>query len=176
MLKRSGSSLAAYMNINQMRFYIVRIRDWFDYKWCCFSGKILGAIAVRNSCDLKLPPFVPNRVLAQDHFSRSLGSSSGFEVSPALLLHVRQRSEANFKRSVRRITESGTIIWLSSGSLPTQRGSVMVYNISPDLQFGWHVTFLKKTRWQIEKVTSTSRAQVKALQDFGRDSFKDSGS
>jgi hypothetical protein len=43
----------------------------------------------------------------------------------------------------------------------------MVYNVTPDIKFGWHVTFLKKASWQIGKVTFTSKALVEALRDSG---------
>jgi hypothetical protein len=49
---------------------LIRIRDWFDNKWCYFSGKTLGALGVSKFCDLTLPPFVPNRVIKQDHCTR----------------------------------------------------------------------------------------------------------
>src|SRR5687767_8062252 len=120
--------------INQYRpaeLYVIRIRDFFDYKWCYFSGKTLGAVAVSKLCDLTLPPFVPNRVIAQDHYERVRTKSSVYEVSDAAPLHIRQPSEANFKRFIRRTTNDGTAIWFSSGSRTTARGSMMVYNVTP---------------------------------------------
>ena len=156
--------------INQYRpaeAYVIRIRDFFDYKWCYFSGKTLGAVGVSKFCDLTLPPFVPNRVISQDHYQR-VGTSSGvYEVSDAPPLHIHQPSEANFKRFIRRTTNDGTAIWFSSGSRATGRGSIMVYNVTPDIKFGWHITFLKKAGWQIGKVTFTSKALVEALRDSG---------
>lgn len=147
--------------------YVIRIRDWFDYKWCYFSGKRLGAFGVSNFGDLTLPPFVPNRVLAQEHYDRKSMSDGIYELSDAPQLHIRQTSGANFNRFIRRSTNNGTIIWFSSGSHSTGRGSMMVYNVSPEIKFGWHVTFLKKTEWQIEKVSFTSRSAVEALRNLG---------
>jgi len=147
--------------------YVIRIRDFFDYKWCYFSGKTLGALGVSKFCDLTLPSFVPNRVISQDHYHR-VGTNLGvYEASDAPSLHIHQRSEANFKRFIRRTTNDGTAIWFSSGSRATGRGSIMVYNVTPDIKFGWHVTFLKKASWQIGKVTFTSRTLVEALRDSG---------
>lgn len=145
--------------------YVIRIRDWFDYKWCYFSGKALGAVGVSKFCDLTLPPFVPNRVIAQQHYNRV--AIKKYELSNASPLHIRQRSEENFKRFIRRTTNDGTIIWFSSGSRATGRGSIMVYNVSPEMKFGWHATFLKKAKWQLEKATFTSKALVEALRDSG---------
>ena len=145
--------------------YVVRIRDWFDYKWCYFSGKMIGAVSLHKFVDLTLPPFVPNRVVSQDHYGRV--AARLYEASDAPPLHIRQSSEENFKRFIRRTTNDGTAIWVSTGSKATGRGSVMVYNVSPDMKQGWHVTFLRKADWQIEKVTFTSKAIVESLLKMG---------
>jgi hypothetical protein len=147
--------------------YVIRIRDFFDYKWCYFSGKTFGAVGVSKFCDLTLPPFVPNRIISQDHYKR-VGTSGGiYEASHALPLHRYQTSEENFKRFIRRTTNDGTAFWFSSGSQKAGRGSIMVYNVTPDIKFGWHITLLKKAGWQIEKVTFTSKALVEALRSSG---------
>ena len=154
--------------------YIIHIRDWFDYKWCYFSGKTFGALGVSKFCDLTLPPFVPNRVLAQDHYARIQVDGDVYELSDAPPLHIEQTSEANFKRFIRRTTNDGIIIWFSSGSILTGRGSIMVYNVTPNIKFGWHVTFVKKVKWQIEKVTFTSMSLIKSLRDSGFKKFQNS--
>lgn len=145
--------------------YIIRIRDWFDYKWCYFSGKTLGALGVSNFGDLTLPPFVPNRVVTQDHYDQI--TDGVYQASDAPPLHIHQTSEANFKRSIRRTMDDGTAIWISSGSKATGRGSAMVYNVSPEMKFGWHTTFLRKADWQIEKVTFASKAIIEGLLKLG---------
>jgi hypothetical protein len=117
-------------------FYVVRIRDWFDYKWCYFTGKVLGAVGVSRFPDLTLPPFVPNRVLSQDHYDRVGPDGLEYERSDAPPLHIHQHSESNFRRFIRRITNDGTFLWYSNGSLASCRGSMMVYNVSPEIKFG----------------------------------------
>ena len=145
--------------------YVTRIRDWFDYKWCYFSGKMIGAVSLHKFVDLTLPPFVPNRVVSQDHYDEI--AQGVYEASDAPPLHIRQTSEANFQRFIRRTTNNGTLIWISTGSKASGRGSVMVYNVSPDMKQGWHVTFLRKADWQIEKVTFTSKAIIESLLKMG---------
>jgi hypothetical protein len=147
--------------------YVIRIRDFFDYKWCYFSGKKLGAAGVSSFGDLTLPPFVPNRVISQDHYDRVGTSGDVYKASDSAPLHILQPSEANFKRFIRRTMNNGTAIWISGGSRATGRGSIMVYNVTPEIKFGWHATFLKKAGWQIEKVTFTSKALVEGLRDSG---------
>ncbi len=45
---------------------------------------------------------------------------------------------------------------------------MMVYHVMPNLKFGWHVTFMKKTEWQFEKITFTSKPVVEALRKSGQ--------
>lgn len=148
--------------------YTTRIRDWFDYKWCYFSGKTLGALGVSKWTELTLPPFVPNRVLGQHHYDRVSPDLDLYEQTDAPPLHIHQESAANFQRFIRRTTNDGTLFWFSSGSAASGRGSIMVYHVMPDLKFGWHVTFMKKAEWQIENVTFTSRPIVEALRKSGQ--------
>ena len=148
--------------------YIVRIRDCFDYKWCYFSGKAIREMGFSDFRGLTLPPFVPNRVLSQDHYVLEATSGDDYEPSEAPPLHVYQSSASNMKRFVRRIMPNGAMIWFSSGSKSTGRGSVMVYSVfSSNLKFGWHITLLKKSEWQIDKVTFTSRSLVEGLRRIG---------
>ena len=148
--------------------YVIRIRDCFDYKWCYFSGKSLGAIGVSDFCNLTLPPFVPNRVLSQDHYVRTAMDALVYKPSDAHPIHIHQASEANHKRFIRRTMNDGIMMWYSSGSMTTGRGSIMVYSVfSSTLKFGWHVTLLKKSEWQIDKITFTSRSLVEGLRALG---------
>ena len=148
-------------------FYVIRIRNWFDYKWCYFTGKVVGAAGVSRFRDLTLPPFVPNRVLSQDHHDRIGTDGLEYARSDARPLHIRQPSEANFRRLIRRTTNDGTMLWCSSGNMATGRGSMMVYHVSPEIKFGWHVTFLKKSDWQIDKVSFTSKSLIERLRETG---------
>ena len=149
-----------------VEIYVVGIRDWFDYKWCGFTGKTLGALGVWNN-DLTLPPFVPGRVISQEHYQRCVGDGGIYEESDAAPLHIHQPSEANFKRYARKAVDNGTLIWFSSGSIATGRGSIMVYNVTPDTECGWHVMFQRKRVWQIERVTNISKTVVEMLRDAG---------
>ena len=149
--------------------YATRIRDWFDSKWCYFSGKTLGVIGVWQWADLTLPPFVPKRVLSQYHYkcvSPKLGLYDQTDPPP---LHIHQGSAENLNRFIRRTTNDGTLFWFSSGSAASGRGSLMVYHVTPDLKFGWHVTFMKKADWQIEKVRFISKPIIESLRKSGQE-------
>src|SRR5882762_8544429 len=55
---------------------LVKIDNWFGSNWLGFSGKAVGAIGIWNkpynrpADDLRIPPFVPNRVVSQRKFSK----------------------------------------------------------------------------------------------------------
>lgn len=49
-------------------FFLIKIDGWFGPNWLAFSGKVLGLLGVWNR-PLRVPPFVPNRVISQHVFS-----------------------------------------------------------------------------------------------------------
>lgn len=61
-----------HIGIKPAEVYTVRIRDWFDSKWCYFSGQTLGTLGISDFANLTLPSFVPNRVMRQDHYLNPL--------------------------------------------------------------------------------------------------------
>jgi hypothetical protein len=66
--------------------YVVRVRNWFDYKWVGFGGKVIGAVG-RFPAELTIPPFKPNRVLLESTFSRN-PSGEYAQVHDAAKLHI----------------------------------------------------------------------------------------
>src|SRR5580692_2534508 len=54
---------------------LIKIDNYFSSKWLGFSGKTLGALGVwhnpsyHSANDVRIPPFVPNRVVSQRRFS-----------------------------------------------------------------------------------------------------------
>ena len=147
--------------------YVVRIRNWFDYRWCHFSGKSLGALGVSIFATSHCLPSC--RIASCPRITTSAATdSNAYEPSDAPPLHIHQRSEANQRRFIRRTMNNGAMMWFSSASMATGRGSLMVYCVfSSNLKFGWHITLMKKAEWQIDKVTFTSRPLVEGLRDLG---------
>src|SRR5208283_2277291 len=46
---------------------VIKIDNFFGWRWLRFSGKWLGLLSIRNK-KLNVPPFVPNRVVSQKTF------------------------------------------------------------------------------------------------------------
>jgi hypothetical protein len=108
------------------RLYIVRIDNWFGPKWMHFAGTLTvgkyAAIGVHKT-RLHVPPFVPNRVVAE----RVLRGPDYEETVAAAPLHIECPSKQALKRRIADIDEDAAFIWFSSESEVQKRGSVMVY-------------------------------------------------
>ena len=51
-------------------YYLVKLDSWFGDKWLGFSNKLMGTAAVHYHRTLRVPPFVPARVISQRFFRR----------------------------------------------------------------------------------------------------------
>ena len=52
-----------------------RVDNWFGDKWLKFAGKAVGALGIWDRHNAIVPPFVPNRISAQTHFTATAGDS-----------------------------------------------------------------------------------------------------
>ena len=141
--------------------YVVRIRNWFDYKWVGFGGKVGGAVGV-HSTELIIPPFKPSRVLSEGTFSRN-SSGDYARVQSAARLHIDIPSESNLRRKIQAVSESGVFIWYSSNSRPNLRGSLMVYKSLHDGAEGWYAAFKKTDVWRISRQQGIGREELAML-------------
>ena len=142
--------------------YLLKIDHWFDFKWKEFEGKMLGALGSWNSEFLRLPPFIPDRVVDQVRYERVEGT---YEVIPGRQVHVYQSSGENITGQGRLVGSWWTrmFIWFSGGSRDSQRGSLMLYFIEKENSKSVYVSFLKKKQWQIFKTDGISRNEAKHL-------------
>lgn len=166
-MRSNGSFLDALLNTSLQRSTQHGYETGLTTSGATFPGR-RSVRSVSKFADLTLPPFVPKRVLRQHHYDRVSPDLELYAQTDAPPLHIVQESAANFQRFIRRTTNDGTLFWFSSGSAASERGSIMVYHVMPDVEFGWHVTLMKKAGWQIEKVTFISKAVVEALRKSGQ--------
>ena len=78
-------------NYAPKEFLIIRIDNWFDWKWLRFSGKVLGAAGFSNKI-LTVPPFVPSRVCWQQRYQHVVATDS-YERVESGIHRYRQRGE-----------------------------------------------------------------------------------
>ena len=141
--------------------YLIRIDRWFDAKWRNFSGKVLGALGVWSRA-ITIPPFHPNRVLGETHFSAA-PYSDGFAPTPAAPLHIAQASTQNLTRFISRVSPSAVFFWYSSSTLSLDRGSFMLYRTDQDDVFSWYASFHRTSEWRLDRHRGISPDEVQHL-------------
>ena len=151
-----NTSLQSYI---PNEIFVFKIDNWFDFKWQSFSGNTMGAVGVWHN-ELRIPPFIPNRVLEQKYFKRFGETYNEREYGN---LHVYQQSDANFNRKITLVSNSGLFLWFSGNTKNNLRGSIMLYQVEDQTENSWYVSFVKSHRWRIDKTEGISNNEVLAL-------------
>lgn len=92
---------------------LIKIDNFFGAKWLGFSGKALGAIGVwfnpsSNPANIvRIPPFVPNRVVSQRRFS----APTYEEVDCGKPIHKRMPSRVALNRRVATAAPKSALVW-----------------------------------------------------------------
>jgi len=108
---------------------LVKIDNWFGSNWLGFSGKAVGAIGIWNkpynrpADDLRIPPFVPNRVVSQRKFSKPTYE----EVDEGGPIHRKVGGGDALRRKIAKEAPGTAFVWYSGNSKAAGRGAVMVY-------------------------------------------------
>ncbi len=141
--------------------YLVKIDHWFDVKWRGFQGKLLGAAGLRSFETLRIPPFIPDRVLEQRYFERGNGI---YAEGTAPQLHFYQSSSDNLTRkSLVATSEPRLFVWYSGGTAVSLRGSVMAYVIKKSDSKSFYISLQKKQMWCPLKTDGISRKEATTL-------------
>lgn len=151
----------AVVSCQPEEIYVVKIDNWFDHKWLEFSGKTLGLLGVWLR-DLRIPPFVPDRVIAELHFKKI---EQRYELQQENSLHIYQASEENALRKIKLIADSAIFIWYSANTNASSQASFMFYQVENDAENAWYASFVKKESWQLNRTRNISRSEVLALLD-----------
>lgn len=140
--------------------YLVQVDHRFDYKWMGFSNKFLGALGVWHLRDLRIPPFVPEKIVDESYFQ---SDGRKFIGKAADALHVHQASEDNKYRKIKHISDSAIFIWYSGGTRINTQGSLMFYSIRNAVQNYWFASFVRNRTWQVRGTQQISVGEIKAL-------------
>lgn len=120
---------------------VVRIRDWFGPNWFQFAGKVLGATGVHRERveDAAIPPFVPERVVAEGWWG--LDADGAYTPRPpSATLHIQQQSERNMHRlrKASHVLGEGTLaIWFGRGGSP-ERISILAIDTCGEAPDSWY--------------------------------------
>lgn len=148
--------------------WIVRIDNWFGDRWVSFSGQTHGTLGIRHPQELRMPPFVPSRVVSESYYRRAGDADELAPASAPIRLHIKQPSSANFTRQTGLLTPNATLAWVSGKSAATGRGALMVYHPSPEGHMDWYAGFERQASWRVVKAVKIAREQLTALEAAGR--------
>jgi hypothetical protein len=88
------------------RGFVVKVDQWFGPRWMYFSHKTLGALGI-GYYDLRVPPFVPNRVVSETYYERQ--SAVLRQAKPPLTLHIKQSSSKNATRKLSELCSDAAL-------------------------------------------------------------------
>jgi hypothetical protein len=150
-------------NISPEEIRIIKIDTWFDFKWRAFAGKAVGAVGFWNEKVIRIPPFIPDRVLEEIYFEKF--ENTYHQQDNAGFIHIYQGSSENLtgKRKLVAFCGHRMFFWFSGNTKNTMRGSVMLYQIDKENSATFYISFLKKDNWQIYKTDQISRKEVLSL-------------
>jgi hypothetical protein len=142
--------------------YVAKVDSWFGSKWLAFSHKALGALGIASS-DLRVPPFVPSRVVYERYFARA---DEDYVAAPSpLVLHIRQTSSANAARRISSLCPRAALFWWSGSTHTTGRGALMGYIPASGGHASWYCELTRKTQWcsgDMKGITSNELASYQA--------------
>ena len=150
---------------------LIKIDNFFGSKWLGFSGKALGAIAVWHNPSynpltiVRIPPFVPNRVVSQRRFS----ASAYEEVDCGEPIHKRMPSRVALNRTVATAAPKSALLWYSGESQVNGRGAVMAYGPAGDSYWLWYAALETGESWSVAETLDIKRDDFARLIEHGSD-------
>ena len=155
---------------------LIKIDNWFGSRWLGFSGKYLGAIGLTikpsyfDQENLRIPPFVPDRVLSQRRF---IGPTF-VEVNTGPPVHLKVASSTGLRRKAAIEEPRTALAWYSGNSKQNGRGSLMVYLPEGSSYWGWFVEWERSTPWRVTESKGITLEEVSLLMEEGSVSFASS--
>ena len=125
--------------------------------------EIIGWVECWKDCDrLTVPPFVPNRILAQRCFART-EDSDAYVRTDAVPIHVKVDSEINLQRRVSEVAPGAAVIWYSRQTNANRQGAVMAYVPSEPAYWTWYAALRGGDEWTVAETKDILREQLERL-------------
>ena len=153
---------------------LIKIDNFFGSKWLGFSGKALGAIGVwfnpsYNPANIvRIPPFVPNRVVSQRRFS----APAYEEIDCGKPIHKRIPSRIALNRTVATVAPKSALVWYRGESKVTGRGAVMAYVPAGDSYWPWYAALETGESWSVTEALDIKRGDLASLMKQGSDAIQ----
>lgn len=145
--------------VEPAELYVVKVDSWFGDNWLGFSNKLRGLVGVQYRKTLRVPPFVPARVVSQRFFRREANQAHGHERT-ASKLHLEQTSAANAKRLMSLVAPKAAVFWWSGSTRRNQRGALMAYLPTPNGHVGWYAAFKNTDDWKVARALCTTAREL----------------
>ena len=149
---------------------LIKIDNFFGSKWLGFSGKALGAVGVWHNPSyhptniVRIPPFVPNRVVSQRRFS----APTYEEIDCGKPIHRRMPSRLALNRTAATTAPKSALVWYSGESKVTGRGAVMAYIPAGDSYWLWYTALEMGQPWSVAEALDIKRDDLESLMDQDR--------
>jgi hypothetical protein len=146
---------------------LVKIDNWFGARWLGFAGKVMGAFGLtiippyRNQKHLRVPPFVPERVVSQRRFA----GPEFHEIDPGKPVHKHVSSEAALRRMVAIEEPDVAFAWFSGKTKTNDRGALMMYIPAGDAYWAWYAELQRGEPWRITKAWEIKHEDLSHLME-----------
>ena len=155
LIQRIVNGALAILDVHEA--FVVHIDNWFDHKWLRWR--------VGDGAELRVPPFTPNRVCSQSHFT--CDDSGWVHHGPGSPLHVPQPGRPWLASRLSRISTSGAFIWYSGNTATNKVGSLLFYRAC-DEGYALYASFKKVDDWAIADECRGTRRELLSFEDRGR--------
>jgi hypothetical protein len=141
--------------------FVLQIDTWFGQKWLGFSGVPLLGIAAWYK-KLRIPPFVPNRVISQRKFQAPFYE----EIDSGNPLHRSVSGRVALGRKVSEVAPGALLIWYSGNSKNTGRGSLMAYIPESDSYRSWYAQWQNANHWHVVQTDGIKLPDLEKLMEL----------
>ena len=109
--------------------------------------------------NLRIPPFVPNRVVSQRRF-RAAGCEETDSGKP---IHTNVESTVALLRKAATVAPNTALVWYSGSTSATGRGAVMVYLPVAGSYWSWYAGWQKQGTWRLIETRNIKRDELLRL-------------
>ena len=138
--------------------YIIKIDNWFDARWCEFSGKAIGAFGTWMT-KLTLPPFVPHRVI----WERKFVAPDYIQSPIRKCIHVKVSGGDAQLRRVSEIAPNASFVWFSGQTKSNGRGALMAYLLHDGSHWPWYTAWTLRDGWRASLLRGVSTEELGSI-------------
>ncbi len=146
---------------------LIKIDNWFGARWLGFSGKALGLVGLtiipscHNKKHLRIPPFVPERVVCQRRFA-----CPAFEETDAgKPVHKHVPASRALQRMVVIEEPNVALAWFSGKTKTNDRGALMMYIPAGESYWAWYAELQRAEPWRITKAWEIKHEALSQLME-----------